>query len=93
MITNNDAIIEEILNKMSLEELCGQLMDLNVNGKQDIAEFEEMVKRVRPGAIFVTKKNKDEIKAFCDIINIAVNSKNKEEVEKASKKIYDIYRL
>lgn len=69
MITNNDAIIEEILNKMSLEELCGQLMDLNVNGKQDIAEFEEMVKRVRPGAIFVTKKNKDEIKAFCDIIN------------------------
>ncbi len=64
-----DTLIENLINEMSLDELCGQLMNLNVNGKMDLSEFEEMVKRVRPGGIFVTKKDKEQIAQISAIIN------------------------
>lgn len=61
--------IESIIEKMSLDELCGQLMDLNVNGKLTVDEIEEMAKKMRPGSIFVTKKSKEQIKEISDAIN------------------------
>ena len=61
--------IESIIEKMSLDELCGQLMDLNVNGKLSTQEIEEMAKKMRPGSIFVTKKSKEQIKEISDAIN------------------------
>ncbi len=69
MVSNHEEMIESIINTMSLDDLCGQLMNLNVNGKLDRAEFEEMVSRVRPGGIFVTKKDKEQIADFCNVIN------------------------
>lgn len=69
MNSDKNAIIEDLLNQMSSEELIGQLINLNVNGKTDSDKFEQMVRKVRPGGIFVTKKNKEEIAGFCEVIN------------------------
>ena len=69
MSTGREEFIEKLLDEMTLDELCGQLINFNVAGYKDLAEFEELVKRVKPGAIFVTKKNKEDIKKYVDIIN------------------------
>lgn len=61
--------VEKILTEMSVEDLCGQLINFNVNGKLSYDEFEEMAKRVRPGGIFVSNMNADEIKGYVDIVN------------------------
>lgn len=69
MNTDKMDLIEKILDEMTLDDLCGQLMNLNVKGDKDIAKFEEKVKRVRPGAIFVSNTDSDGIKTYADIIN------------------------
>lgn len=68
-MTKNKHLIDDIINNMSTEELCGQLLNLNVNGKMDPAVFERMVKKLKPGGIFVTKKSREQIAGFCTVIN------------------------
>ena len=67
-MAKND-FIESLIDKMSLDELCGQLMDLNVNGKMSIEELEELAIKMRPGSIFVTKKTKEDIAKMSEVIN------------------------
>ncbi len=67
MVTDN--MIEAIINEMSLDELCGQLINFNVNSFKDAEKFEKMVEKVRPGAIFVSNTTKENIKNSVDIIN------------------------
>ena len=40
--------IEKMIEEMSLEELCGQLLNLSITKRQTLEEFEEVVKKVRP---------------------------------------------
>lgn len=61
--------IEKIIDEMSIEDLCGQLINFNVSGKIPYEEFEELVKRIRPGGIFVSRMNADEIRRYTDIVN------------------------
>lgn len=60
--------IDKLIDEMSLDDLVGQLINLNVGGKSD-EEFEEMVKRVRPGGIFVNRSSKEEIAKYTNMIN------------------------
>lgn len=61
--------IDELVEKMSLDELCGQTLCYYVPpGKVD-EKFEEMVKATKPGGIFVTDTNAAEIKKVTDMVN------------------------
>lgn len=62
-------LIEKLIDEMSIDDLCGQLINFNVSGKIPYDEFEEIVKRVCPGGIFVSRMNADEIKRYTDIVN------------------------
>lgn len=62
--------IEKCIEDMSLEDLCGQLLNIHVSRYQDIDEFEKLVKRIRPGEIFVGQNSEKEvIEKYTDIIN------------------------
>ena len=62
--------IEKIIDSLSLEELVGQTMCLYVNAsKANLEEFEEQIKRMQPGGIFIGSSKDDEAKQFVDIAN------------------------
>ena len=62
--------IEKIIDSLSLEELVGQTMCLYVNAsKANLEEFEEQIKRMQPGGIFIGSSKDDEAKQFVDTAN------------------------
>lgn len=61
--------IKKLVSEMTVDEMCGQLINYNVSGKFDTDNFEKFAKKVKPGAIFVAGNTKEEIKAFTEIAN------------------------
>ena len=67
---NAKAYAEELFNELSVEELAGQLMCIQVTDQMSLEEFEEIAKEVHPGGLFFGWNNtKEKIKAFTDIAN------------------------
>ncbi len=69
IMKNKEEFIENLISEMSIDDLCGQMINFNVSGKIPLDEFEEIVKRVKPGGIFVSRMGKEEIASYVDIIN------------------------
>ena len=64
------AKINEIIDSMTVDDMCGQLLCYNVPGRwSSPEEFEETVKHTLPGSIFVSSSSKETIKAYTDVIN------------------------
>ena len=61
--------IDKIVDEMSVEELCGQVLNMRAGRFEDMSEFERIAKRVRPGALFFGEANKEMIKEYTDIVN------------------------
>ena len=60
---------KEILAALTLEELCGQLLCLDVYEKDDLAEVEKVISRIKPGGIFVSSMSAEKIKLYTDMAN------------------------
>lgn len=66
----NNEFVQRIVDDMSVEDLCGQLMDIHISRYKDIEEFERVVKKIRPGGLFVGGGSATEqIKNHVDIVN------------------------
>lgn len=65
--------IEKIIEEMSLEELCGQLLNISITKRQTLEEFEAVVKKVRPGGLFASNLTQEEIRQRADIVNKYTN--------------------
>lgn len=61
--------IEKMIEEMSLEELCGQLLNISITKRQTLEEFEAVVKKVRPGGLFASNLTQEEIRQRADIVN------------------------
>ena len=61
--------IEKQIARMSLDELCGQLLCYEVSASMEPERFEECVKRTMPGAIFINGQEKEFIKTYTDLVN------------------------
>lgn len=60
---------KEILAALTFEELCGQLLCLDVYEKDDPAEVEKVISRIKPGGIFVSSMSAEKIKLYTDMAN------------------------
>lgn len=60
--------VEKMLENMSVEDLCGQLICLSA-GREKSEGYEKMVQRVHPGGIFVSGVTREHIKYLTDAIN------------------------
>ena len=60
--------IEKILDDMSVEELCGQIINYNIPNFRNIEDFENFVKKVRPGALCAPQKEKGTTKSISNCI-------------------------
>ena len=60
---------KEILAALTLEELCGQLLCLDVYEKDDPAEVEKVISRIKPGGIFVSSMSAEKIKLYTNMAN------------------------
>lgn len=47
--------IKKIISEMTIEELCGQMINFSLSGNIPFDKFEEFAKKVRPGAVFVSR--------------------------------------
>lgn len=60
--------IEEILQKMTVEEMVGQLLCFNVPPEMTEAEFEAVIERTRPGGVFVKDEQVSDIWKYRDMM-------------------------
>ena len=61
--------IEKIIENLTLEELVGQVLCYDVYAKDDPAEVEKIVARIKPGGLFMTGMTPEQIKAYTDMAN------------------------
>ncbi|MBR2878687.1 MAG: hypothetical protein IKB92_06260 [Clostridia bacterium] len=61
--------IDKLVDEMSVEDLCGQLLNIRAGRFESMEEFERIAKRVRPGALFFGEANREMIKEYTDIVN------------------------
>lgn len=61
--------LDEIASALTIDELCGQLLCLDIYEKDDPAEVEKIISRIKPGGIFVTAMSADKIKLYSDMAN------------------------
>lgn len=61
--------IEEKVNSLSLEDLAGQVLCLDIYDHEDPNVVEETIKKIRPGGIFVTGMTAEKIKLYTDMVN------------------------
>ena len=64
-----DSDIEALVNELSLEELCGQVLNMRIGRETTLEEVEAIAKRVHPGGFFVSGVTAEWIKQLTDIIN------------------------
>lgn len=60
---------KEMLAALTFEELCGQLLCLDVYEKDDPSEAEKIISRIKPGGIFVSSMSAEKIKLYTDMAN------------------------
>ncbi len=68
----NNSNIEEIIENMSLDDLCGQLLCYSVplgKSENELAEFEEIFKRTKPGGVFMDVVTGEQIRAVTELVN------------------------
>ncbi len=58
---------EERVEKLSLDELAGQVLCFDIYGKEDPKEVEENVKKMRPGGIFLQGTTAEQIKLYTEM--------------------------
>lgn len=61
--------LQETIAALTTEELCGQLLCLDVYEKDDPAEVEKVISRIKPGGIFVSAMPAEKIKLYTDMAN------------------------
>lgn len=61
--------INEMVEQMTVDELCGQLLCYHVSDKWAQERYEEVIKRTQPGGIFFNRTNKEIVKYFTDTAN------------------------
>lgn len=61
--------IDEILDNLTLEDLYGQVLCIEISDKDDPKEVEETVKKIKPGGIYVSGMLPDKIKSYTEMIN------------------------
>ena len=61
--------ITQIIDSLTLEELCGQLLCYDVCEKDDPAEVEKIIAEIKPGGIFADKISKEKLRLFTDMAN------------------------
>lgn len=60
---------DDMIAALTAEELCGQLLCLDVYEKDDPAEVEKVISRIKPGGIFVSSMSEKKIKLYTDMAN------------------------
>ncbi len=69
-IENSKAYAEKLFDELSVEDLAGQLMCIQLNNGTTPEQFEEIAKEIRPGGLFFGgNSTKEQIKQFTDIAN------------------------
>ncbi|MBR2375261.1 MAG: hypothetical protein IKA88_03120 [Clostridia bacterium] len=53
--------IKKIVDEMSIEELCGQVLAYDVQPKDTEEEIYDVIERIRPGALFLCGANKNTV--------------------------------
>ena len=60
--------VDEILSRLTVEELVGQVMNLNVT-PSTLAQIKTQIPKLRPGAIFVNGLDKDMLQEIVAEVN------------------------
>ena len=53
--------IQKLIDDMSVEELCGQVLAYDVQPKDDEQETLEIIKKIKPGTLFVCGESKNSV--------------------------------
>ena len=61
--------VDKILEKLSLEDLVGQVLCYDISDNDDPKEVEEIIKNIRPGGIFITHMTAEKIKMYTEMVN------------------------
>ena len=61
--------LEKLFKKLTLKDVCGQLLCYDIYEKDDPEEVEEIIKRIKPGGIFVSNMSAEKIKLYTDMVN------------------------
>lgn len=61
--------IEQKINELTLEDLVGQTLCISLSAKSNPEEVEELVKRTKPGGIFVNNMTPESVKFYRDMVN------------------------
>lgn len=61
--------IDERLDKLSLEDLVGQVLCYDIYDSDDPKEVEKIIRRIKPGGIFITGMSPEKIKLYTDMVN------------------------
>ena len=62
-------MIDKILDELSLEDLVGQVLCYDISDKDDPAEIEKIIQKIRPGGLFLTHMTAEKIKMYTDMVN------------------------
>lgn len=71
LISNKElnAQIEQIVKNFSVEDAVGQILCYDIYDKDDPAEVEQIIRKIKPGGIFVEDMPAEKIKMYTDMIN------------------------
>ena len=61
--------VEQKISELTLEDLVGQTLCLSISNKSKPEEVEEIVKRVKPGGIFVLNMTQESVQFYRDMVN------------------------
>ncbi len=61
--------IQKLVEEMSLDDLIGQVLCYQFKDDDDLVEFEEFVKKIKPGGIFLNGVSNERIQTYVDIVN------------------------
>lgn len=65
----NEQMVNELVHKLTIEEMVGQTLCYDIYDKDDPDEVEKVIQEIRPGGIFVTDMSADKIKMYTEMVN------------------------
>lgn len=60
---------DKIVDQLSLEDLAGQVLCYDISWKDDVKEVEKVLRKIRPGGLFLTNTTKERISEYTKIVN------------------------